>query len=237
MNEEKEIVLNPQQIEAKDKILNWWKYQKEEKQYFVLSGYAGTGKTFLAKHIVSNYLNIPEEKIAFVAPTGKAALVLIQRGAYSASTIHSLIYNRVEKEYKNEINGKLVKTKRMEFVKKPSIPKYEIIILDEVSMVEEDIFKDLLSYGIPMICLGDPCQLPPITKDNGALSKPDFTLTQIVRQSEGNSIIKIATMARNKEKIPTGNYGNVLVLNKNSISEEQMRKILLGADQILARNK
>ena len=86
-----EVILNQQQEEAKDKIINWWKYQREEKQYFVLSGYAGTGKTFLAKYIVSKYLEIPEEKVAFIAPTGKAASVLIQRGAFNATTIHKLL--------------------------------------------------------------------------------------------------------------------------------------------------
>lgn len=228
------IILNEQQEIAKNKILNWWKNGREDKQFFTLAGYAGTGKTFLAKYIVSNYLEIPEEKVAFIAPTGKAASVLIQRGAYNATTIHKLIYNRVETEYKNEVNGKILKTKKAEFIKKPSIPNYKIIIVDEVSMVEEKIFEDLISFGIPMLCLGDPGQLKAIFKSNGILEKPDYTLTQIVRQEENNSIIKIATMARNGQNIPTGNYGNVLVLNKNLITEEQMKKLLLGADQILA---
>lgn len=228
------ITLNEQQLEAKDKIINWWKNQREEKQYFILAGYAGTGKTFLAKYITTHYLDVPEEKIAFIAPTGKAASVLIQRGAYNATTIHKLIYNRVETEYENEINGKIIKTKKAEFIKKPSIPNYKIIILDEVSMVDEKIFKDLISFGIPMICLGDNAQLPAIGRSTNLLDHPDFQLTQIVRQEENNSIIKIATMARNGQEIPTGNYGNVLVLNKNLLTEEQMKKLLLGADQILA---
>ena len=77
-------------------------------------------------------------------------------------------------------------------------------------------------------------QLPAIFKSNGLLEKPDFNLTQIVRQEEDNAIVKVATMARNGQPIPTGNYGNVIVLNKNMITEAQMRNLLLKADQILA---
>ena len=52
-------------------------------------------------------------------------------------TIHKLIYNRIEKEYENEINGKIIKTKRFEFVKKPSIPNYKLIVVDEVSWLKK----------------------------------------------------------------------------------------------------
>ena len=58
------------------------------------------------------------------------------------------------------------------------------------------------------------------------LNKPDYNSTQIVRQEEDNAIVKLATMARNGQPIPTGNYGNVIVMNKkkNMITEAQMKK-------------
>lgn len=146
------IILNSQQETAKNLIVDWWETKKDKKQIFVLAGYAGTGKTFLVNYLIKYILKIQEEMVAYVAPTGKAASVLIQRGAKNAITIHKLIYNRVEKEYENEVNGKILKTKRFEFIKKPTIPNYKLIIVDEVSMVDEKIMKDLLSFGIPMIC-------------------------------------------------------------------------------------
>ena len=155
-----EIKLNEQQETAKNLIKDWWENKRDEKQYFVLAGYAGTGKTFLVNYLIKYVLEIPIEKVTYVAPTGKAASVLVQRGASNATTIHKLIYNRIEKEYENEINGKIIKTKRFEFVKKPSIPNYKLIIVDETSMVEKKIMEDLLSFGIPMICCGDAGQLP-----------------------------------------------------------------------------
>ena len=100
------------------------------------------------------------KKLHYVAPTGKAASVLVQRGASNATTIHKLIYNRIEKEYENEINGKIIKTKRFEFIKSHQFQTYKLIIVDEVSMVEKKIMEDLLSFGIPMICCGDAGQLP-----------------------------------------------------------------------------
>ena len=69
--------------------------------------------------------------------------------------------------------------------------------------------------------------------DNGLLKKPDVNLTQIVRQAEDNMIIKIATMARNGQPIPTGNYGNVIVINKNYLTEENYKNIVTKADQVL----
>jgi len=148
-------MLNEQQETAKNLIMDWWKHKIDTKQVFVLAGYAGTGKTFLVRHIVENEMEIPENKVAYVAPTGKAASVLIQRGAKNAITIHKLIYIRTEVEYKTTINGKEVKSKKVEFIKKPSISNYKLIIVDEVSMVEEKVMRDLLSYGIPLLCCGD----------------------------------------------------------------------------------
>lgn len=148
------IKLNEQQEKAKDLIVDWFKNKTNEKLIFVLAGYAGTGKTFLINHIIKNELNL-EGKVAFIAPTGKAASVLIQRGSTNACTIHKLIYNRVEKESQTEINGKIIKTKRFEFVKKTSIPNYKLIVLDEVSMVDEKVMKDLISFGRPILCTGD----------------------------------------------------------------------------------
>lgn len=227
-----ENTLNSGQAAAALAIKFWYDEQSDVKQTFVLTGYAGTGKTYLIDYTITNLLNLLPEDVAFVTPTGKAASVLIQRGR-NASTIHRLIYNIVETEYTTIVGGKKVKSKRKSFIKKPSIPNYKLIVIDEISMVDADVMKDLLSYGIPILCAGDLAQLPPILKSNGLLEKPDAELTEIVRQSADNTIVKIATMARNNEYIPFGNYGDVLVLNYDGISEESKKKIFLHSDQVL----
>ena len=228
-----EVILNEKQTKAKDLIVSWFNNEKNKKQCFVLTGYAGTGKTFLVSYVVNEVLRLNSDEVAYVAPTGKAACVLIQKGCYSATTIHKLIYNTVEKEFETELNGKKIKSKRTVFVRKPSIKNYKLIIVDETSMVEKKIMEDLLSFGIPLLCCGDLGQLPPINSSNDILKHPDINLTEIVRQEENNTIIKFATMARNGIPFNTGNYGDVIVVRKEMLKENQLKNILTQCDQIL----
>jgi len=111
----------------------------------------------------------------------------------------------------------------------------ELIIIDECSMVNRKIGEDLLSFGVKVLVLGDPAQLPPV-KDTGYFTenvKPDVMLEEIHRQAIENPIIKLATLARTKQEIPLGSYGSSLVCEKRpSIND------FLWADQILCgRNK
>ena len=222
-------MLNTQQSEAADLIKSWFKTQ--DKQVFFLSGYAGTGKTFLVNYLISNVLDLDSSSVVFCAYTGKAVSVILQKGEHDAVTIHKLIYNTVEKEFTND-DGK--KVKRVEFVKKNNIQNYKLIVLDEVSMVDKKIMDDLLSFGIPVLACGDKAQLPPVGGYQlDFLEKPDYTLTEIVRQNDENAIIKIATKARNGENIPVGNYGDVVVINRETLTDEYLQKILLGMDQVI----
>lgn len=224
--------LTTQQNEAKKLILEWFTTIKETKKLvFSLLGYAGTGKSFLISHIAAE-LGLKKKDIAFATPTGKASEVLIRRGIPS-STIHRLIYTAVEEEYQQKIGTETVRSKRIKFVKRDKIGNYKLIIIDEISMVDETMMRDLMSFAIPIIVLGDNAQLPPILGENPFIKNPDYFLTEIVRQSLDNPIIKIATMARNKEKIPYGNYGTVLVLPRGILSQKQLEKLMLKADQII----
>ena len=83
----------------------------------------------------------------------------------------------------------------------------KLIVLDEVSMVGEEMARDLMSFGKPILVLGDPGQLPPI-KGEGAFTRdaPDVMLTEIHRQAAESAIIRLATMARQGEPIGFGEY-------------------------------
>ena len=83
----------------------------------------------------------------------------------------------------------------------------KLIVLDEVSMVGEEMARDLMSFGKPILVLGDPGQLPPI-KGEGAFTReaPDVTLTEIDRQAAESAIIRLATMARHGAPIGFGEY-------------------------------
>lgn len=226
------IVLTKSQEEAVSLIKEW--YSKKEKLVFTLSGYAGTGKTFLINYITKE-LNLKDRDVAYIAPTGKACSVLIQKGRTNAMTIHRLIYTPVDEEYTTKLGDSNVKSHRIKFVKKSSIQDYKLIVVDEISMVDKDVLKDLLSYEIPILASGDIAQLPPINECNTLLNNPDFILTEIVRQAKDNAIISVANMARNKIYIPNGWYGNhdVLVINKKLLSSTSLSKLYLSSDQII----
>jgi exodeoxyribonuclease-5 len=99
----------------------------------------------------------------------------------------------------------------------------KLIVLDEVSMVGEEMARDLLSFGKPILVLGDPGQLPPI-QGEGAFTKdaPDIMLTEIHRQASESAIIRLATMARQGEPIGLGRYDDhVWKMRKLDVTPEQ----------------
>src|SRR5215467_118742 len=84
-------VFSPEQDAALKGVADWLKAKPGQGQtplIFRLFGYAGTGKTTLARHVARGV----EGKVLFAAFTGKAALVMRRKGCAGASTIHSLIY-------------------------------------------------------------------------------------------------------------------------------------------------
>jgi exodeoxyribonuclease-5 len=235
----KNVQLTADQELAQNLIAEWFLNGSELQ--FVLAGYAGTGKTFLINHVVKNVLRLKAGvEAAFVSPTGKAATVLAQGGTV-AGTVHGLIYIRNEDDFDVDENGEVLPSSRsLSFYKRESIDeKIRLIIVDEASMVSEDVLHDLLSYGVKCLFCGDRAQLPPVNGECKLLEHPNVELTQIVRQAEGDPIIQVATMAREGKRIPYGEYGeNVSVVPLRRMQGLQRQRILLRADQIICgRNK
>ena len=206
---------NSQQEQALQQVNQWFRKQSKEKQIFRVFGYAGTGKTTLAKHFAEHI----DGDVFYAAFTGKAALMMRKNGCVGASTIHSLIY-RAKEDSKGLI--------KFELNKSSPIKDAALIIIDECSMVDAKIGKDLLSFGKPILVLGDPAQLPPV-KGAGFFTecKPDVMLTEIHRQASDNPIIYLATEIR-KGRVPDyGDYGSSRVVKKLSTKDA------LDADQII----
>lgn len=85
----------------------------------------------------------------------------------------------------------------------------KLIILDEASMINEDMAADILSYGVPVFATGDPGQLPPVEGDQWFREdNSDFFLTEIHRQAADNPIIRLAHDARNGIMPKIGDYGD-----------------------------
>jgi exodeoxyribonuclease-5 len=227
------ITLNDDQQEAENKIREW--FSSASKQTFVLTGYAGTGKTSLLKHIVRETLHLVDgESAAFVTPTGKAATVLIKKGIL-ASTVHRLIYQSIIEEKEVIVNGKKIKVEKLTFRRRENIDKaIKLIVLDEASMVSDDILRDVMRFGVKVLLCGDNAQLPPVEGFNSYLKTPDYTLTNIVRQEKDNPIIHLSTLAREGKHIPYGNYGDkAFVMSRRDFVGERRKKLLLRAEQII----
>ena len=206
---------SPQQARALDCVAAWLK--SGGPQVFRLFGYAGVGKTTLARHIAEG----ANGDALFAAFTGKAALVLRSKGCTGASTIHSLIYHAAE-----NADGAPTFTLNRD----GPASRAGLIVIDECSMVDEEIGRDLLSYGKPILVLGDPAQLPPV-KGGGYFTEtaPDVMLTEIHRQAKDDPIIRLGAQVRNGEDIAYGDYGQTRVIPRRAITAETV----LGADQVL----
>ena len=181
-----------------------WLESTATNQVFRLFGYAGTGKSTLARHLVDHV----DENVVFAAYTGKAALVMRAKGCKDASTIHSLIYRATDTD-----------TEEPSFVlnNESMVSSAKLIVIDECSMVDEELGRDLLSFGKKVLVLGDPAQLPPI-RGGGFFTdcEPDVMLTQVHRQAADNPIIRLSMMARSGEEIKPGDFGETrIVLRKN----------------------
>ncbi|MBI2717220.1 MAG: AAA family ATPase [Rhizobiales bacterium] len=111
----------------------------------------------------------------------------------------------------------------------------KLLVLDEVSMVGDDMARDLLAFGKPILVLGDPGQLPPV-KGEGAFTKdtPDVMLTEIHRQAGESAIIRLATLARESRPIPYGPHDEfVWKMRRTDVGPEQM---LRGGQVICGKN-
>lgn len=192
---------------------------KDKEPYTVIAGFAGSGKTTLIQYIIDE-LGISEEDVAFATFTGKASLVLRNKGCDNAMTLHRLLYI-----------PKTLPDGEVEFEPRQILERpYKLIVVDEVSMVSKEIWNLLLSHRVHVIALGDPFQIPSVSSESvDILNKPDIFLTEIVRQALDSPIIRLSMDIRNGERLQFGGPKEARVMPKEKVSDH----LLLGADQIL----
>jgi exodeoxyribonuclease-5 len=210
---------------------------------FYLAGYAGTGKTTLAREIGQR-----AGHAVFAAFTGKAADVMRRKGCANATTIDSLIYIPqletscaaappcvVIESCPAMRDGNRCQHRRKRFVGRTlnglsEVADADLVVIDEVSMVGARMGRDLLSFGVPVLALGDEAQLPPVMGTGFFTNRPpDFQLTEIHRQALGSPIIRLATMAREGRPLPCGQYGDSRVRSHCDVDVDTM----LAHDQII----
>ncbi len=204
--------LTNDQQKAHDYVLDWISSTKK-KSLLTMGGLAGTGKTYTIGQICKTIKESMGMNIAFATMTGKAQVVLRSKvedfmtpGDF-VGTIYGLIYSLV---------GEDKKKRELYFERVEKDLHHGLIIIDEASMVNQAVMADLSSYGVPILAVGDHGKLPPVKDIFNLMSDPEIKLETIVRQAEGNPIIKMARMAREYGNIDFGDYGQGCIKTRNT---------------------
>jgi exodeoxyribonuclease-5 len=194
--------LKNQQTKALRKL---WHFLASPETFFLLGGYAGTGKTTIIFAIIQELLH-QGKRIALTAPTNKAVTILKKMatenglGDIPCLTIHQLLGLGMVNRGAEKV---LAQTSPS------SVHLYDIIFLDECSMVGSELWEwidrcfagHLLSRR-KLILMGDPAQLNPV----GEKRSPTFTvrnraiLTEVVRQAGESPLLEFVTTARKAVK-------------------------------------
>jgi len=200
-------VLNPQQREALQQVADFIERIKTGKlkdKEFMLSGYAGTGKSSTIKYLVK-YLNRKwrgQILFALSTPTHKANKVL--RAFFRGTINEDPVTTKSILGYKAERDPV---TNKLEFVldeKKNKMPRNGIVIVDESSFLGQKEVTDLRAAaaqkGATLIFMGDIAQIPPPDGSNRVSPtfgiKQQYQLTQVMRQADGNPLSPLYDIVR-----------------------------------------
>jgi exodeoxyribonuclease-5 len=105
--------------------------------------------------------------------------------------------------YVEKIDGRCKLCGGKEWLRRETLDRnYGLIIVDEASMVDDMMLRDLRSYNVPILAVGDHGQLPPVGGSGTLMKNPNLRLEQIHRQAEGNPIIALSKIIRETGRIP-----------------------------------
>jgi len=211
----KTFSFNEGQLEAIRLIKKWYSdyvLGRTTKQCFFLNGDAGTGKTSVAKAAAIECMGGESMlyRVKFIAPTGKAASRLRQKGCAGAGTLHQFVYRVLGEDEEGD-------PQFMEKVKHDENPS--LVVCDEISMITAYDFGTVRLRGIPILQLGDLKQVPPV-KGTPCVTHQDadYTLTETMRQVDENgqpkplsNIIRAAMFLSEGKQLPCREYDDVQV--------------------------
>lgn len=188
---------------------------------FVLKGYAGTGKTSLINYVLKDFYK-KGRIIAVTSFTNKATNVISRKTPFAQGiTLFKLLGLKTDESSEN-----------LNFKKegKSLVSNFDIIVLDEVSMVNDE-HLDLLLKEIngmfshtKLLMMGDPCQLNPVGQEENSKAfnfENSFELTQVIRQSRDSNILKYSFCIR--EVLERINQGEKIPI-KTKLKPEDLSK-------------
>ncbi len=206
--------------------------------FFLLRGYAGTGKTSIITALVETLPSF-NYKFVLVAPTGRAAKVMSHYTKKAAFTVHKIIY----KQTGDPSTGVL------EFKPQKNYYKKSIFIVDEASMLsiksdfgKRGLLEDLISFAFShkenkLLMIGDTAQLPPIgQKQSNALTLDYYQkfdhltfeaeLNEVMRQMQESGVLYNATQLRNllgrknpSVSIKTRDYSDIFRMDSSKMED------------------
>ena len=202
--------LSPSQKDAAKVLEEYLLYgtvSLQEKDFVVLKGYAGTGKSYTLNKVIDSIRGL---SVAMSAPTHKAVQVLRRNSENSAitfATIHSLL----------GLTQHISDTGKVTYVQdksntEPRIREVELLIVDEASMLDGSLFQTIMDYkgteegsALRLVFTGDPLQAPPVGEKQSLVFLEDshvgykvvtLELSEPMRQSKDNPILTYATAIR-----------------------------------------
>lgn len=218
-------------------------YNRPSEQVFEFAGNPGTGKSVVMGEIlrrIQEKSNISMTRVAPMAYTGAASIVMRLKGLTTAKTIHSWLYEREEVPLLDE-NGNMVMDKYlnlpiMTFRFRPVDlrGKLDIILIDEGGMVPLSMKKEILKTGAKIFVAGDVDQLPPVGDTPAFLTDYNKVriLNEIMRQAQHSAIVYLSQRVKNNLPIHNGYYGDVLVIDDDEITDQ-----MIAASQVILCGK
>lgn len=187
---------------------------------FILSGGPGTGKTTTINMII-RYFEAQGQDILLAAPTGRAAKRMTEATGFEAKTIHRML----------ELNSALSDedSRKVNFERNEDNPlEADVVIIDEMSMVDIQLFQALLKAVAPgtrLVLVGDVNQLPSVGPGQvlrdliSSRRFPMVELRKIFRQAEGSDIVVNAHRINEGKQIALNNKSrDFFLLERNDVN-------------------
>jgi hypothetical protein len=218
-------VLNSDQRHAFEELRDFIADPNDDGIY-VLKGWAGTGKTYCISVLVKYALEVMHNdhawyKIAVTGPTNKSVRVIKKTsGLVNPRVFFQTIHSLLGLTEKITTEGEQIFTNDTQM--RPQISQMKLLIIDEVSMLNDELFKEVIKYRhkLKIICMGDPAQIPPVGKPDCIPFRDELAdtyriktiqLRKIMRQKEGNAIIDSSVAIRNN-LLKSGNHVETVTL-------------------------
>lgn len=228
------IQLNSDQEFVVQHAVDW--YFNSPEQIFQYDGPPGSGKSVVLNEIVRRIgLDVASE-VAPMSFIGAASLIMRKNGLFTARTAHSWIYELVEVP-RRDIHGNVMYRDNGTIIMDRQFrprhfldPNIKLIIVDEAYCMPRSMRPTLQNYGIKILACGDSHQLPPVNDAPAFLVDGKvYHLTQIMRQAGRDDIIFLANRAMEGMSLPSGFYGNSLVIEREDLTDDMM----LWADAVI----